>query len=84
MGGAVAFALAVALVALLGERAEDNALAWSLLGLMVAGLVSSLTAFVTAIIGRIRRRRTRRDWIPLAIFPAIVAFIVLGEAFWWE
>jgi hypothetical protein len=23
-------------------------------------------------------------WLPLSVFPALAAFLVLGEAFWWE
>jgi hypothetical protein len=23
-------------------------------------------------------------WLPLSLFPALFAFVVLGELFWWE
>ena len=63
---------------------EDNWVA--VLGLTMAfvGVLASLAAFVLAIVAKIRRERWTLLWAPLCAFPAFVAFLVLGEAFWWE
>lgn len=68
-----------------GQRAiEDNWVA--VLGTATAfvGLLASLAAFVLALAVKIRRERWRLLWLPLCAFPAFVAFLALGEAFWWE
>jgi hypothetical protein len=49
---------------------------------MVAGLLAALVAFVLALIARVRGTGTNRSRIQLWVFPAIVAFVVLGEACW--
>ena len=41
-------------------------------------------AFALALAARIRHEHARLLWLPLAVFPALVLFVVLGEAFWWE
>lgn len=51
---------------------------------LVPGLGGSLLAFVLAIVARARRDRCRLLWLPLCTFPAVVLFLALGEAFWWE
>lgn len=63
---------------------EDNWVA--VLGWIIplVGLLASLAAFVLAIVAKIRRERWTLLWAPLCAFPAFVAFLVLGEAFWWE
>ena len=63
---------------------EDNWVA--VLGWIIplVGLLASLVAFVLAIVAKIRRERWTLLWAPLCAFPAFVAFLVLGEAFWWE
>ena len=63
---------------------EDNWVA--VLGLTIAlvGLLASLAAFVLAIVARIRREHWTLLWAPLCAFPAFAAFLMLGEAFWWE
>ena len=63
---------------------EDNWVAWLGLALALAGLLASLAAFGLAIVAKIRRERWTLLWAPLCAFPAFVAFLVLGEAFWWE
>ena len=68
-----------------GQRAiEDNWVA--VLGLTIAfvGLLASLAGFVLAILAKTRRERWTLLWAPLCAFPVVVAFLVLGEAFWWE
>jgi heme/copper-type cytochrome/quinol oxidase subunit 4 len=62
---------------------EDTILGASLLIVALAGLLGSLAAFVMAIDAR-RHERWTLLWLPLLLFPAIIAFVVLGEALWWE
>jgi hypothetical protein len=60
---------------------EDN---WvGLLGVvsLLGGLVASLAAFALALAAKIKRALL---WLPLLLFPALLAFLVLGELFWWE
>jgi uncharacterized membrane protein len=62
---------------------EDNwvgFLALSLLG----GLVASLAAFALALTAKIQHEQWPMLWLPLVLFPALVALLVLGELFWWE
>jgi hypothetical protein len=63
---------------------EDN---W--VGLLVAvsllgGFLASLAAFALAVVGEIKHERWALLWLPLSVFPALLVFLVLGEAFWWE
>lgn len=51
---------------------------------LVGGLLTSLGAFAIAAAAWLSHERTRLLWLPLALFPALLAFLVLGEAFWWE
>ena len=51
---------------------------------LVGGLLTSLGALVIAVAAWLSHERTRLLWFPLALFPALLAFVVLGEAFWWE
>jgi hypothetical protein len=63
---------------------EDN---WvGLLGLvsLLGGLVASLAAFTLALAARIKHEQWALLRLPLFLFPALLAFLVLGELFWWE
>jgi hypothetical protein len=51
---------------------------------LVGGVLASLGAFVLAVVGWLSHERSRLLWLPLLLFPALLAFVVLGEAFWWE
>jgi hypothetical protein len=51
---------------------------------VVGGLLSSFAAFALAVTVRLTLGRSRLLWLPLLLFPALLAFVVLGEAFWWE
>lgn len=53
------------------------------IGLYV-GLLVSLVAFSMAITVRIKHEKWSWLWLPLIAFPALVAFIVLGDLFWWR
>lgn len=83
VGAAIAtFALGYAVG---GQSAiEDNWVAVLGATLAFVGLLASLAAFVLAIVATIKGERWTLLWVPLCAFPAFVAFLVLGEAFWWE
>ena len=86
---ALAIAMSLALFAAayaIGDSSstEDNWVGFlggvSLLG----GLPASLVAFALAVAARTKHERWALLWSPLFLFPALLAFLVLGEAFWWE
>jgi hypothetical protein len=63
---------------------EDN---WvGLLGAvsLLGGLVASLAAFALALAAKIKHEQWALLWLPFLLFPALFAFLVLGELFWWE
>ena len=79
------FAIFAVAYAVAGWRAIDDT--W--VGLIVVvsllgGLAASLLAFVLAVVAKVNYERWRLLWLPLLLFPAILAFLVLGELFWWE
>ncbi len=51
---------------------------------LLAGLPASFAAFAMAVVARLRHVRWLPLWLPLSVFPTLVAFLALGEAFWWE
>lgn len=66
-----------------------NAVSDNWIGFLVAisflgGLVISLLAFILGITAWMRHGRAPWLWVPLAVFPCLLAFIVLGEIFWWQ
>ena len=63
---------------------EDTWLGASLTLLALVGVIGSLTAFAMAIVALIRHERWMLLWLPICLLPGIIAFVVLGEAFWWE
>ena len=88
---AVAVAIATALVtfavayAIGGSGAiEDNWVGWLLVVLVLGGLLASFAAFALAVVAKVKHERWALLWLPLSVFPALLAFLLLGEAFWWE
>jgi len=84
-----AFAASVAAVGIAYAVGVETAVEDTLLGrfLMImafSGLLGSLAAFLAAIFAKARHERWTLLWLPLWMFPALLAFLVLGEAFWWE
>jgi hypothetical protein len=51
---------------------------------MVGGLFASFVAFLLAVFARIRREVAARLWLALTLFPALLALLVVAEAFWLE
>ena len=43
-----------------------------------------MTAFALGVMLSVRSYPRTRLWLPLTVFPALVAMLVLGELFWWE
>ena len=63
---------------------EDNWVGFVAGVAMLGGLPTSLVAFLLAIVAKVRHERWALLWLPLLMFPGLLAFLVLGEAFWWE
>ena len=82
----MAAAAAIAIAYAIGEEGavEDTTLGVVLTLIMAAGVLGSLAAFVMAIVAAVKRERWALLWLPLSVLPAIVLFVSLGEAFWWE
>lgn len=51
---------------------------------MLGGLAASLVAFVLAIVAKVKHERWRLLWLPLSVFPALLAIVVIAEAFFME
>jgi hypothetical protein len=82
--GASVAAVAIAYAAGAESAVEDTLLGWVLGITASTGFLGSLAGFVAAIVAKIRRERWTLLWLPLSVFPAMLAFLVFGEAFWWE
>jgi hypothetical protein len=95
----VAVALAAGVVVVLGaglaifavaylvggaDATEDNWVGAVGAVALLGGLAASLAAFVAAIAAVLQHERGRSLWLPLALLPALVTLIVVGEAFLWE
>jgi hypothetical protein len=63
---------------------EDNWVGFLSMVLLFGGLPASLAAFALAVVAKAKHERWALLWLPLTVFPTLVAFLVLGEAFWWE
>jgi len=63
---------------------EDTWFGALLVATAFAGLLGALAAFVLAIVAKVRHERWTLLWLPLGLLPAVIVFLVLGEAFWWE
>jgi hypothetical protein len=84
---AIAVSFAVFAVAYLvggSDATEDNWVGYLAGVALLAGLTVSLAAFALALAARIGGERWALLWLPLSAFPALVAFLILGETLWWE
>lgn len=66
------------------DATADNWVGILTVAALATGLMSSLLAFALAGVAKVRHDRWSLLWLPLTVFPALVAFLALGEAFWWE
>ena len=48
---------------------------------LLGGLLVSLVALVLAVVARVRQDRWRLLWLPLSLFPTLLALVVLAELF---
>jgi hypothetical protein len=86
-GVAIAASLAVLAVAYAigGSGATEDNWVGYLAGLsLLCGFATSLAAFALALVAAVKHERRPLLWFPLSLFPALVAFLLLGEAFLWE
>lgn len=51
---------------------------------MLVGLVAAVAASVMAIVSLVKGERWTLLLVPLCAFPALLVFLIVGEAFWWE
>lgn len=82
---ATSFAIFAVAYAIGGSGAiEDNWVGFLFGVSLLGGLPASLAAFALAVVVRVKHERWAPLWLPLSVFPALLAFLVLGEVFWWE
>ncbi|OHA53176.1 MAG: hypothetical protein A2991_02100 [Candidatus Terrybacteria bacterium RIFCSPLOWO2_01_FULL_58_14] len=82
---AASFAIFAVAYAIGGSGAiEDNLVGFLGMVSLLGGLLAALAAFALAVIARVRHERWALLWLPLSVFPILLAFLVLGEIFWWE
>ena len=63
---------------------EDNWVGLLSMILLFCALPGSLAAFALGVAAKVKREQWAPLWLPLTVFPTLLAFLVLGEAFWWE
>jgi hypothetical protein len=63
---------------------EDNWVGFLAATALLGGLLVSAAAFGLAIAAKLNHEHRRLLWLPLSVFPGLLAFLVLGELFWWE
>jgi len=85
----VAFAVTFAMFAVAyatggSDAIEDNWVGFLGMVSLFGGLLASLAALALALVARVKHERWALLWLPLSVFPALLAFLLLGEAFWWE
>ena len=51
---------------------------------LLGGLLVSPFAFVMAITAKIKHEKWAWLWLPLFLFPALLAFVVVGDVIWWQ
>src|SRR3989304_7143040 len=63
---------------------EDNWVGFLGMVSLLGGLLASLAAFALAVVAKVKHERGTLLWLPGSGFPALLAFLLLGEAFWWK
>lgn len=66
------------------ETTADNWVGFLVVVLLFGGILASLAAFVFALVAKLKHEGWALLWLPLSVFPALLIFLLLGEAFWWE
>jgi len=63
----------------------DDTWVGSLGGLaFIGGMLVSFVAFVLAVFAKVKRERWGLLWLPLSVFPALLAIVVIAEAFFMD
>lgn len=83
IGVVVSYAIFFAVLAM-GGTVGDNWVGYLGGVSLVGGLVVSLVAFALAIVAKVKHERWRLLWLPLSVFPALLAIVVIAEAFFME
>ena len=82
---AASFAILAVAYAIGGSAAtEDNWVGFLAMVSLLGELLASLAAFALAVVAKAKHERWPLLGLPLSVFPGLLAFLVLGEAFWWE
>src|SRR3989337_721123 len=82
---AASFAIFAVAHAIGGSGAtEDNWVGFLGMVSLLGRLLASLAACALAVVAKVKHERWALLWLPLSVFPALLAFLLLGEAFWWE
>lgn len=76
--------LGIAYLAGGSSAVSDNWVGFLCATALLGGLLVSLFAFVLAVTSRIKHGRSAWLWLPLSVFPVLLAFVVVGETLWWE
>lgn len=86
-GGVIALSAATLGVAYAfgGDDAfSDNWLGFLVMVSLFVGSLTAAAAFAMAVTATARHQAHAMLWLPLSVFPASVAFVVIGELVWWE
>ncbi len=79
------FAIFAVAYAIGGSGATEDNWVGFLVGVSLLGaLLTSLAAFALALVAKVKHERWALLRLPLSVFPALLAFLVLGETLWWE
>ena len=66
------------------DAVEDTWIGATTAAALYAGLLTSLAGFGLAVFATAKHEAWRLLWLPLAVLPAFVVLLLIGEAFWWE
>jgi hypothetical protein len=81
----VAYAIFGVVLVVSGEDAVSDTWVGYLAGIaLISGLVVSLAAFAMAVVVKVRHGGRRLLWLPLVVFPVLLAAVVLVELLWME
>ena len=66
------------------DAIEDTWIGYLAGASLVGGLLLSLVAFALAVVAKLEHERWALLWLPLSVFPALVAIVTLAETLWME